>query len=123
MITPVNSIMIPGRFVTVCNNWHNGIGDMLYAVASTGNLTTGTNRPLDCNTDEEWYLMLWRALSNDVDDARQEAQFARETDSDCLSDVAIFEDFRGWVNTVCEELSKEYALKPYYTSNMAGSGQ
>ncbi len=103
-ITPVDSIVIPDRFMRVCANWHNGINCMLYAVSSTGNLTTGTIRPDDCDTDEQWYLTLWNELSVAIGYARRAAI------EDKSEDVGIFDEFEGWVDAICDRLTREYGL-------------
>ncbi len=64
--TPVDSIEIPDPFVTLCSGWYGGADCLLYAVASTGGLTTGTHRPWACDSDEKWYLTLWRGFSSDI---------------------------------------------------------
>lgn len=110
MTTPVNSIMIPGRFVTVCENWHSGINCKLYAVSSTGNLTTGTRRPSGCNSDEQWYLTIWNELYSDIGYARRAAVMDSESDPACKGDAIILGEFEDWVDVVCAELSTEYGL-------------
>jgi hypothetical protein len=67
----INHIQVPAEFVKLAEQWHSGLSDMLYAVASTGNLTTGTNRPWNDDesrpmTDEEWYASLYSALASDI---------------------------------------------------------
>jgi hypothetical protein len=56
---PVNSIEIPARFVEIAKDWHDGQGDMMYAVASTGGVTAR-----DCT--EATYLDIWTALAASV---------------------------------------------------------
>lgn len=50
--------------------WHGGMGSMLYAVASTGALSTGTIRPRwwdgEPMTDEEWGRDLLGRLRTEV---------------------------------------------------------
>ena len=68
---PVNSIEIPERFVQLAGDWYNGMNDMLYAVSSTGGLTTGTTCPITdyddgADRDRKWYLALWNDLAVDL---------------------------------------------------------
>ncbi len=63
---PVNSIKMPVTFQRLCADWHGGMDCMLYAVSSTGGLTIGTTRPEGCDSEEKWYLSIWRELENDI---------------------------------------------------------
>ncbi len=99
MKTPVNSIVIPERFVAVCADWHSGSGCVLYAIASTGGLTTGTIRPAGCN-DEEWYLSLWRDLAVDLG-------YIGLLGRAVLDDLNDFED---WVDAIVDRLTEEYGI-------------
>ena len=109
-VTPVNSIEIPSEYVEVCDGWYSGSADLLYAICSTGGLTTGTNRPLDCDTDEKWYLTLWRGLSVDVCRAKMSARVAESEGWDGGEDYDTFVYFEDWVDAVCERLAEEYNL-------------
>jgi len=120
---PVNSIVVPERFVSACSGWYSGIDDLLYAVCSTGNLTTGTIRPLGCDSDEKWYLTLWRELSADVGRAARAAR-DRVIDFEELDDPSEYdeyevysddagnlEDFEDWIdNEVIPSLEDSYNL-------------
>lgn len=126
----VNSIEIPARFVRVAGEWYSGMGDMLYAVCSTGGLTTGTNCPVSDymnrrDRDEKWYLTIWRNLSCDVGRAESAArkqlvdygdppEFEDWDDSEYLElvkDVEDLQDFENWVdNTVISDLEEDYGL-------------
>lgn len=112
-ITPVDSIEIPEKYIAVCADWHGGVDDPLYAVCSTGGLTTGTNRPTRCDSDEKWYLMLWRGLSVNVMRARMFAQTAESEGWDGGADFYILSEFEDWADSVCEDLSKEYGLEDW----------
>lgn len=48
----------------LCQNWHGGQSSMMYAVASTGDLTTGSVRP---STYDEYShgLPVWRPMTDD----------------------------------------------------------
>jgi len=107
----VDSIKIPDRFVAVCKDWHGGQGDLLYAVASTGNLTRGCVRPQNEDgewaSDEEWYYSLWYDLSVCVSRALS-ACFKSWEDSD---DLAILTEFEYWIdNKVLPSLVASYGL-------------
>ena len=109
---PVDSIVIPDRFVAVCAGWYNGMGDLLYAVSSTGNLTTGTLRPRGCDSDEQWYLTLWRELSSDVGRARSAAEKGYNGPSDS-EDAAVLSEFEDWVDEQIERLEGSYRLEDW----------
>ena len=103
MRTPVNSIEIPTRFVPLCTAWHGGQDCMLYAVCSTGNLTTGTHCPIGCETDEKWYLHLWRSLAANV----------WQCIKGCGNQGADFRqlsEFEEWVTHIVTRLEGEYDL-------------
>lgn len=64
----INSIQVPSEFVALASEWYCGSGSMLYAIASTGNLTIGQYRPRNMDTglpmtDLEWYSSLYFELS------------------------------------------------------------
>lgn len=122
MITPVNSITIPPQFVAVAQGYYGGIDDLLYAVASTGNLTTGTNRPIGCDggpaSDEEWYWTLWSELVDCIDDARDcalhNADLADrngECSEEYLNDYATLSEFAVYAKRWADRLYAEYALE------------
>ncbi len=110
--TPINSIKIPRKFVAICNGWYSGSGDMLYAVSSTGNLTTGTINPYD--SDEKWYLSLWDSLSADAGSARLAAESMCDDGEDYAHDADILGKFEEWVDVVCERLAVEYGLEDWH---------
>jgi hypothetical protein len=103
---PVDSIRIPPRHQRTCADWSGGQDCMLYAVASTGNLTTGTIRPLGCDTPEKWYLQIWRELSADVWRAQK---LAIDSGADC-SDL---EELEGYVDVIVEGLEIAYGLEDW----------
>ena len=106
--TPIDSIVIPKRFVHACVGWEGGMDCMLRAVTSTGNLTTGITCPAGCDGDEEkWYLTIWRELSADLGAARREAWNHGGDDAD----VDALGDFECWVDEVIiPRLEDEYGL-------------
>jgi hypothetical protein len=119
----VNSIEIPPTFVGVAGDWYGGQGCMLYAVCSTGGLTTGTNCPVldytdDADRDQKWYYSIWCDLSADVGSAECAARKAVETwegDYNCdeyeelVSNCRDLQDFEDWVdNTVLPMLAAGY---------------
>lgn len=122
--TPVNSIEIPERFVRVASEWYSGVNDMLYAICSTGGLTTGSIRPSGCDTPEKWYLTLWRELAVDASFAARAAKCAydRLTDDYCSSEWEIYDaktarddlrDLEDWADEVVERLEAEYGLEDW----------
>lgn len=110
-ITPVNSIEIPDKYVEACDGWYSGMSDLLYAVCSTGGLTTGTNRPPECDTDEKWYLALWDNLSADVMHARKASDNADIGEGG--EDHIVLVEFEGWVDDICKRLAEEYCLEDW----------
>lgn len=114
MSTAINSIEIPGRFLRVCEGWYDGQDDLLYAITSSGGLTTGNIRPLGCTTDEQWYLQLWRELSCDLGRAARLAESTRGRFKDCLlyvRDASVLTEFENWVDELCDTLADEYNLE------------
>jgi len=124
----INHIEIHGRFLEACEGWHSGLGDHLYAICSTGHLRIGTTRPLGCNTDEQWYITLWRELSVDVGyaarcAASQVADFDAKGDvDDCeedeywtlVSDADVLAEFETWIDeVVLPRLEDEYGLEDW----------
>jgi len=86
---------------------------MLYAVSSTGNLTTGTHRPVGCDSDEKWYLHIWRRFSVDVCLAVRAAGAgcnADAHDDGHDADYPALVEFESWVDSTVERLEREYGL-------------
>ena len=110
--TPVDSIRIPVQFVAICDGWYDGMGDLLYAVSSTRNLTIGTIRPVGCDSDEKWYLTLWRDLSADVWNAVRAAKKGYNGESDKV-DYPILVRFEAYVDSIVERLEREYDLEDW----------
>jgi hypothetical protein len=104
MITPVDSVEIPGWIVTLCAEWYGGQGCMLYAVSSTGGLTIGNRRPRGCDTPQKWYLSIWYDFSVDMGYARRGAEGG---------DAALLEQAEEWIDAVCERLADEYGLNDW----------
>ncbi len=104
MTTLVNSIKIPYHFVELCEQWHGSIHCLMYAVSSTGNLTTGSIRSRGCETDQEHYLDIWRSLAVDVTHTKQAAEEVYHEDSFSLS------EFEEYADNIVEKLEKEYNL-------------
>jgi hypothetical protein len=119
--TPVDSIEIPPEYLELCEAWHGGLNDLLYAVSSTGGLTLGNRRPPDCDTDEKWYLSLWWELSSDITHANRLArrgfdQLSEEGKQECrdnffgLGRHKKLSEFEEWVDDIAERLAEEYGL-------------
>lgn len=90
---------------------------MLYAVSSTGNLTTGTHRPGECDSDEKWYLTLWRGLACDVSLAARSAAKGLNAPEDGGDgdghddDYPDLVEFEAWTDSIVDQLSMEYGLE------------
>jgi hypothetical protein len=127
---PVNSIAIPDRFVALSARWYDGMGDMLYAVTSTGGLTIGTDCPIthfDNCADKynKWYLQLWRDLAADLFDAacmcrKQRFECRRFDDwDDCDEyrelerDCDLFDEFVQFVDLTILDLEADYNLEDW----------
>jgi len=108
--TPVDSIRIPAQFVAICDGWYDGMGDLLYAVSSTQNLTIGTIRPAGCDSDEKWYLTLWRDLAADVWNAACAAKMGYNGESD-KDDYPVLVRFEAYADGIVEQLEREYGLE------------
>jgi hypothetical protein len=87
---------------------------MLYAVSSTGGLTTGTNCPTSCDgCDEKWYLHLWRALSISVSYARRLASKGHNGPDD-IEDWRVLREFEEWIDeTIIPLLEDSYRLEDW----------
>ena len=101
----IDSIEIPAHYVELCAQWYSGQTDLLYAVASTGNLTLGNRRPRDCDTDEKWYLDLWRGFSGDAWAAVKSAKISTEHD-----DLEALEAMEAFAYDIVEQLETSYGL-------------
>lgn len=99
----MDSVDFSSEEVHVAQEWHGGLGSMLYALASTGALSRGTHRPYNrcsCNpsddgcaeckgthriylTDDQWLADLASRLESEAsaaaDEARLRAKRARRS--------------------------------------------
>jgi len=104
---PVDSVRVPDDICRLCSDWHGGMGCMLYAVASSGNLTIGTDRPYGADSDEKWYLSIWTEFSVDMGCAARIARDSGHEDADDL------EDAERWIDSVCDDLAASYGLEDW----------
>lgn len=107
---PVDSIVVPDRFVELCEGWAGDTDCMLRAISSTGNLTTGTHPPRGCDTDEQWYLTIWRNLLGDIGYVTRLAEKSGCTDP---NDIADLVDFDIWVDEQIARLEQSYGLEDW----------
>ena len=109
---PVDSIAIPERFLTLCCDWYGNINCKLYAIASTGAFHLGNRRPPDCDSDEKWYVAIWRDLSHAVYLSRRGAG-----DEQCFpgghKDHEALCKFEGWVDQQLARLEESYGLEEW----------
>jgi hypothetical protein len=113
MTTQINSIKIPQQYIDLCDGWHGGQDSMLYAIASTGNLTLGSIRPsvYDSDrymTDEEWYWSLFCDLGAEL---RQIIRNIEKRDKE--NEVEDYEDlktFLDWAEEISDGLAEEYGI-------------
>lgn len=103
----IDSIAIPVAFKRLCEGQNGGINCLLYAIASTGGLTTGDYPPRGCDSDEQWYLTIWRNLADDVFHVSLE-------DNDDRRELLEFEF---WVNEQVARLEESYGLANWDTSS------
>ena len=115
-VTPVNSIQIPAEFVELCEHWHGGQNCMLYAVSSTGNLITGSLMPQDCETDEQWYIHIWQALSADLSATLRQAR-KRTDDADIEAMSPTHEKYADYVAATLERLVTEYGEEEWFETH------
>lgn len=113
-INPESGEIIPEPFITFASEYHDGVGSMLYAVASTGGVSLGTRRPWIDNqtrpmTDEEWDLSLWKSLSYDVSAAIRVAKKWNHT----RDDIATGERFEKYVEEQIAIRRAAYAHTAY----------
>lgn len=66
--------------VALAVDWHGGGASMLYAVASAGALSRGTEGYRAGRTDEEWSADLLERLTAEVEEVASSANTADETD-------------------------------------------
>jgi len=109
-IIPVDSIKMPVRFQRLCSDFAGGLDCMLRAVSSTGGLTTGTHRPGGCDTDEKWYLHIWRELSSDVYCKVREARLYKGSDLAVYASRNDLTEFEVWVDCQIGRLEESYGL-------------
>ena len=120
-MVPVNSIVIPERFVEACAGWYSSSGDMLYAVSSTGGLTIGRRRPRGCDSAEKWYYSIWCDLYSDVGYAVSAAHAGHnfragddEGDGDGHdADYPVLVEFEDWVEAWVDALAESYGLEDW----------
>ena len=104
-MTPVNSIEIPEKWVILAGQYYDGMSDMLYAISSTGGLTTGSFCPNEEWREEydtrtrKWYLSLWGTLDIDLGYAIKLADIADK------NELILFQK---WVENICNKLETEY---------------
>ena len=115
----VDSIVIPARFIDGCEGWEGGMNCMIRAITSTGNLTIGTHRPRGCNSDEKWYLTIWRNLSADVSYAER---IARESFRNRANDIGhddweVLVEFEIWIDEQIDRLERSYGLADWDNSD------
>jgi hypothetical protein len=103
----VNSIKVPCDIQELCADWAGGMGCMLRAVSSTGGLTMGTLRPEGCDTEEKWYLTIWRELASDLDyNARMAFKGGEE-------DYAALACAEAWADDICDQIAEAYGLEDW----------
>lgn len=105
--TPVNGIQIPKEFVVLAKGWYDGVNCLLYAIASTGNLTLGNRRPQSHWTDEMWYLSLWDGLDVTL---MQIINALEKNDGKDHEDYPMLKQFQEYAEKISDRLRDEYDL-------------
>jgi len=100
----VNSIQIPDAYVDLCGSWHGSTSCLLYAIASTGGLTTGTDNRHD--SVQAWYANLFQELSIDIDHVAEIADKSEGMETD----AELLREFGNWVDHVAELLLISYGI-------------
>lgn len=103
---PINSIEIPDQFKELCSGWAGDTNCMLRAIESTGGLTLGSRKPMDCETEKQWYLHLFQQLSEDVMHCRMLSQKSSKKE-----DLDILIEFEAWVDAQVDLLRESYGLE------------
>lgn len=101
------AVQVPHEYVELCESWHSGQSDLLYAISSTGNLTIGNRRPLGCDTDEKWHLSLFEDLTCDIGYA---VRTAAKASPNGHGDLEQLKEFQTWADDKATELRTAYAL-------------
>jgi hypothetical protein len=115
----IDSVEIPERFVTLASRWYGGQGDMLYAVCSTGGLTTGDRRPVYDGrivSDEVWYWLLWSELVDCIESARESCAMLLEhsdrTGGDGYdnldADMQALDEFADFADGIAQAIYEDY---------------
>lgn len=120
--TILDSVQVPDEFVDLCSRWYDGSGSMMYAVASTGNLSRGSIRPLvDAEddhqddygrwhcvyrqaTDLEWYRSLFSDLGSEVRWCIRALESGKPGLDD---DIDEFRRFDAWLDDVLSRIDAE----------------
>jgi len=101
---PVDSIRIPCDIQELCEGWADGANCKLH---TTRSLTLGSIRPKCCDTEEKWYLTIWREFANALD---YDARLARKSGSEDYPKLACA---KAWVDDICDELAESYGLEDW----------
>jgi len=123
--TILDSVQVPDEFVELCGNWYDGSGSMMYAIASTGNLSRGSIRPTEDDgywqeyprqyncvwrelTDLEWYRSLFSDLSSEI--ARDIRQSEKSSFPDIIADCEDLRRFDAWCDRIIDAIDAEIEL-------------
>lgn len=108
MVTEINSVVIPAEFVELAEQWYDGSGSMMYAIASTGGLRTGDRRPLDEDgspmPNGQWYWSLWTSLASELRYLLRSTFVMNDENRRELT------SFREWAESIADRLESEYRL-------------
>ncbi len=102
---PIDSIKVPCDIQDLCVGWAGNMDCMLRAIASTGGLTLGSTRPRGCDTDEKWYLTIWREFASDLGYNAHLARLGND-----YPELACAE---AWADDICDQLAESYSLEDW----------
>jgi hypothetical protein len=93
------AIQVPSEYIDLASQWYSGQDDMLYAIASTGTIGTGTHRPWNDDenrymTDGEWLDLLISDSSYDLGKAVSAADRMKHPD------MPLLVEFSEWINGI-----------------------
>lgn len=103
----IQETQVPAGLVAFASQWYDGSDSMLYAIASTGNLTIGSVRPYHVLTDQEWHVYLFDALDLEL---AHLLRHMKRNGSNSFCDLKKAELFQSWAEKKADELREAYGL-------------
>jgi hypothetical protein len=106
---------VPGYFVELASRWHEGQHSMMYALSSTGNLTPGTTRYWNDDTQapmtaQEQHCHLWDDLECEARRSYEAALKIEEPDADCDGDLELLGRLARYADAMAKNLRNHYHI-------------